>query len=1366
MKILKTAIILAVAVSMSLQAVKSQVTVLQNWSNVYHGKSPDQHNVVYPVETGSDARRILVVAVTSVMAKNGSMTASISYGGQILSHAQGDMGMTNTKQHSAIYYLDEAGLDAATDSNLSFTIGGNSVRSIDVWVAVFDQVRQAEPIKSGCNYNSLASLVANFSFATALTVKAYHQAVEVISTVNNVNNHPSVITYAPEWTEIAERTNTYSVGMSSFSIRNACALRAVPLSEVSDASPTSVNPNASVSMTAVSLNYDYPPPPTIPAGNLIFSNVTSNSFTISWTPGNGTHRLVLVKAGSAVDGSPADGSAYTASASFGNGSQIGSGNYVVYNGLGNNVNVTNLDGNTTYYVSVFEFSGPIGAQDYLTVNPATGSQLTLNETAQLGDYRTKTSGNWSALTTWDTYDGSAWINASAAPSSANGIITIRTGHTVSLDVNVTADQLLVDASARLTVNQGITLTINDEADEFDMLIRGSLNNSGSISAIGMLSFTEGSEYIHNSDGGNVPAADWNANTRCLIQGVVNSAPTGLGQTFGNFTWNCPAQQITAPVNTDMTVQGDFRLVSSGTGSFAITNNNSGTLSINGNYYQDGGTLNFNAGSSSTATSYLYIAGNFSFTGGKITETSAGRGTVVFNGGGNMQIYSGTGTLSNTIDFRVDNGSWLQMGTGETPSYIKGTKGSFTLAEAATLGITDRYGITKSVISSIGGNIRTEGLRTFSEQANYVYNGSGNQNTGDGLPAIVKRFIINKAGLVVSLTSTVNAAEVFSIGAGSIANLGSFTHNTGSLVLGGIGQQPGTYGHTSSDALFKNDTYFANATGIVNNTSSDGTWLGITTDWNEASNWSGGIPTETTDVMIRSTVPNQPIISGPVTALAYSVTIGQSASLTIAPRGSATFASLNNNGTINLKSDASGTASLILDSYTDNGAENIELFLTGGQAGDEAYRWHYISVPVTPSIPAAIFEAHTKDLAQFVEGNYEGTSDEGWIASDGYNYATGTYGEPFSNLVLGKGYDYYSDTDYTFSFGGTLNTSGLENIPLAYSGTEPGSENYGFNLLGNPFTSGLSWDVIVNLPDYPLNTSKAVYFTKDNIQYTYVNGVGTPEGASGHIPPMQGFFVKTSASGNAFKIPLQAREHNLTPRYKGSGETIPLIRLSLTGTGGSDETVVRFDNNAKEGIDYDFDALKLNFKSGVPSITSLNGKVNMIINGLPFPETSVEIPLRVISGRNAPGKLTISARQIEGLEDYIVLLSDKLINKTVNLRTTGDYSFDAPGEPAYGRFVLTVKKADQSEEIPVIREDQFMIYNAMDLINIKTIADEWEGLSGTVRLLSITGRPLSIHRDCLFSKDSPIQIGEPDRPGIYLLEISSGQKRFTAKVVVK
>jgi hypothetical protein len=179
-----------------------------------------------------------------------------------------------------------------------------------------------------------------------------------------------------------------------------------------------------------------------------------------------------------------------------------------------------------------------------------------------------------------------------------------------------------------------------------------------------------------------------------------------------------------------------------------------------------------------------------------------------------------------------------------------------------------------------------------------------------------------------------------------------------------------------------------------------------------------------------------------------------------------------------------------------------------------------------------------------------------------------------------------------------------------------------------------------------------------------------------------------------------------------------------------------------------------------------GNTGMIINGIPFPDTSVEIPLCVAPGINASGKLTISALQIEGLEDYIVLLTDKSVNKTINLRNTEYYSFDAPERPESGRFVLTVKKNTQGEEVSAIRDDQFMIYNAMDLINIKTVSEEWEGLSGTVKLLNITGRPLSIHRDRLFSKDSMIQIEEPDRPGIYLLEISTGQKRFTGKVVVK
>lgn len=99
--------------------------------------------------------------------------------------------------------------------------------------------------------------------------------------------------------------------------------------------------------------------------------------TVSWTNGNGAGRIVLAKAGSTVDSDPVDGTTYTANAAFGSGTQIGTGNYVVFSGTGNFVNVTNLSPNTTYHFAVYEFSGTGTSTNYLTVSPARGSSTTL-----------------------------------------------------------------------------------------------------------------------------------------------------------------------------------------------------------------------------------------------------------------------------------------------------------------------------------------------------------------------------------------------------------------------------------------------------------------------------------------------------------------------------------------------------------------------------------------------------------------------------------------------------------------------------------------------------------------------------------------------------------------------------------------------------------------------------------------------------------------------------------------------------------------------------------------------------------------------------------------------------------------------------
>ena len=97
-------------------------------------------------------------------------------------------------------------------------------------------------------------------------------------------------------------------------------------------------------------------PPTSQASSLTSSSLTDHSMTVGWTRGNGTSVLVVAREGNAVGSDPVSGLSYTASATFGSGSQIGTGNYVVYNGTGSSVDLTQLTAGTTYYFAIYEYN--------------------------------------------------------------------------------------------------------------------------------------------------------------------------------------------------------------------------------------------------------------------------------------------------------------------------------------------------------------------------------------------------------------------------------------------------------------------------------------------------------------------------------------------------------------------------------------------------------------------------------------------------------------------------------------------------------------------------------------------------------------------------------------------------------------------------------------------------------------------------------------------------------------------------------------------------------------------------------------------------------------------------------------------------
>ena len=105
--------------------------------------------------------------------------------------------------------------------------------------------------------------------------------------------------------------------------------------------------------------------PTVQASSLSMSNWALNSYTLNWTRGNGDNVMVVAKASSAPS-DPTSGTSYTANAAYGSGDACGGG-FVVYNGTGTSVNLTNLTDGTDYYFAVYEYNNT-GVLQYVSAH--------------------------------------------------------------------------------------------------------------------------------------------------------------------------------------------------------------------------------------------------------------------------------------------------------------------------------------------------------------------------------------------------------------------------------------------------------------------------------------------------------------------------------------------------------------------------------------------------------------------------------------------------------------------------------------------------------------------------------------------------------------------------------------------------------------------------------------------------------------------------------------------------------------------------------------------------------------------------------------------------------------------------------------
>ncbi|MBI2757319.1 MAG: hypothetical protein HYX49_01420, partial [Chloroflexi bacterium] len=219
------------------------------------------------------------------------------------------------------------------------------------------------------------------------------------------------------------------------------------------------------------------------------------------------------------------------------------------------------------------------------------------------------------------------------------------------------------------------------------------------------------------------------------------------------------------------------------GTIAVVNqtgNNTHVLSIGGNFANNGAFTAFSSNDS------LNVVLN-----GTAAQTIGGTTTPTFN---NLTISNTAAAVTATSNFNmigtmtVNNGATFNAGTFVV--FDSGNNSQFTLSSGATLGIGSTAGISGGCGS---GNIQTNNC-TYDPGANYVYNGTANQNAGSGLPNnLTGTVTINNPGFTVTLNNgrTIASGGTVKIVAGTFAAGTNLTMATTSSITRSGGSMTGT-----------------------------------------------------------------------------------------------------------------------------------------------------------------------------------------------------------------------------------------------------------------------------------------------------------------------------------------------------------------------------------------------------------------------------------------------------------------------------------------------------------------------------------------------------------------------------------------------
>ncbi|MFC2175584.1 PKD domain-containing protein [Bacteroidota bacterium] len=520
------------------------------------------------------------------------------------------------------------------------------------------------------------------------------------------------------------------------------------------------------------------------------------------------------------------------------------------------------------------------------------------------------------------------------------------------------------------------------------------------------------------------------------------------------------------------------------------------------------------------------------------------------------------------------------------------------------------------------------------------------------------------------------------------------------------------------------------------------WNGsVSTDWNIAGNWdAASVPTSADTAVVPIDPSNQPHVT-----LAYGtpaqcadLNVESGATLTI-DAGKALTASGNadNEGTIIVKADATGIGSFIDNgTITGSGTFSMEQYVTGAGGATPNGLFYYVSSP-TASATSNVYSA-------------AGT-DKLWSA----NESTQSYPEITNNstsLNVAEGYVARLGATGTKTLtGGKFNTGATSASGLSRTGTIGATR--GYNLVGNPYPSTVSWDDATKT-----NLETTMYYRTNNGSsmlmdtYNASGGIGTNNNGggavTGDIPPTQAFWVRVDADGNTGQLDFSnaMRSHGAAVGiYKMESEE-GTIRIALSNGSVSDEQIIMFNSSAQDVYD-DYDSQKF-WAKNAPQLYTTLGEDTLTINGL---NSYVTNPT-VLLGMKVPsqGNYTLNATSITFTETP-VYLEDKELKVFQNLNTTPIYSFNSDAGNIGNRFALHFSKLTGINEV----ENNISVFAASNTIYVNLSKPE----TGQITVLDMSGR--IVHSQSINADHTTLNPNTAS--GIYVVRVETSTQTIARKI---